>query len=113
MPAYLYNRATDASKSTSGSSFKSLRFRQNYYLTKKRAAETIADATNPQACDFAPLKRHSSMIMVVIFVMAIVADVMTHHFMSVGIVAVKVVADGMVAPVRMKPFPIMKARYTD
>jgi hypothetical protein len=55
------------------------------------------------------------MIMVIfVFVVIVMANVVVaHHFMSVGIVAVKVVPDGMVAPVRMNPFPIMEARDTD
>ena len=58
------------------------------------------------------------MVVIVILVMIVVMRrrrimldyVVVRHVMSVSVVAIEFVADGMVAPVGMTPFPIVEAR---
>src|SRR5271168_398440 len=49
----------------------------------------------------------------VVMAMVVVGGCMYRHHMTVGIVAETVVADDMVAPVRMDFFPVVKARHAN
>ena len=53
------------------------------------------------------------MVDLMVAIMAVIAVLVTGKFMTTGVVPVKIVTDGVDAPVGMRPFPFMKPLVTN